>query len=37
MLLALMGFYALVEPEKKTLGGMFAGLLVYQLFKFRII
>lgn len=33
----MMGVYSLIEPEKKNLGGMFAGLLVYQLFKFRII
>jgi hypothetical protein len=32
-----MGVYCMFEPSKKNLGGMFAGLLVYQLFKFRII
>lgn len=37
VLLSLMGFYCLVEPSKKNFGGMIAGLLVYQLFKVKII
>jgi membrane associated rhomboid family serine protease len=37
VLLSLMGVYAIFEPDKKNFGGMVAGLLVYQLFKFRMI
>ena len=37
VLLGIMGMYSLFEPSKKNLGGMMAGLLVYQLFKVRII
>ena len=37
VLLSLMGIYSLIEPSKKNFGGMVAGLLIYQLFKVRII
>jgi hypothetical protein len=32
-----MGVYSLIEPSKKNLGGMVAGVLVYSLFRFRIM
>lgn len=37
VLLSLMGVYCLFEPSKKDFGGMLAGLLVYQLFRFKMI
>ena len=37
VLLAIMGLYCLFEPSKKNLGGMLAGLVVYQLFRVRLI
>ena len=37
VLLLLMGTYSLMDPSKKNFGGMVAGLLIYQLFKIRII
>ena len=33
----MMGVYSLMEPSKKNIGGIFAGLLIYQLFKIKVI
>lgn len=37
VLLGLMGVYCLFDPTRRNLGGMVAGLIVFQLFKFRIV
>ena len=37
VLLGIMGVYCLFEPTKKNIGGMMAGLMIYQLFKVKMI